>query len=801
MEPLEPDDFNFFPCTCGYQICRFCWHRIRTDENGLCPACRKQYPEDPAEFKPLTDDEVQNIKKERKLKENQRKQKAAESRKHLANVRVVQKNLVFVVGLSPRLADPDTLKRQEYFGKFGKIHKVVINQSTSYAGSQGPSASAYVTYVHAADALRAIINVNNIHIDGRTLKTSLGTTKYCSHFLRSSQCTKPDCMYLHELGEEAASFTKEEMQLNKHQEYEQKLLEQFLNTQNSANSHITNNKVHGNKKLNSLTQAQHHTHQTDTSQHSPPLPNSSKLARGASTGNHTTDTSQGSTQAPDGWPTLHLGQGQGQAQSGPAAVAKSELLSNSSRSSSTNSLNRTNTPPATVVNGTCLKPVGNGRGRSLSENQQNSDKAGSDGDSASNSPLSHAHGQLIQDSQGEPIATQVSATISPSLVEDSAQTISYNSTLPASQQHLGFMGVSRLQPGFSPPGNSLPGFPSSLSSARAGVATARLQQTRNPESYPAELPESIAASSSDNWNVPLGFNSQTSQVQQNEDDLDFDPCTESLKGFQALIENGKQTGSTSVYSNSLGHEQFGYSSHMPQALHSSLSYVSQHSVPPGFSHTYLQHQQQQIHQYYQPEISNSRLLEIMNYTRHHQSRLSAAMQQHNSYHHPAPDPLQSMSRPRPVPASSTNDGYHVQNEVYNMQGMQEQLRSMLPNVNISFGSPPQAQMPTRSQIQHPGVPHSASPSDTNWLASDPAIVATNPLSRPSTEEVPHWMRSIHQLTESDGPLQNSRFSFAQQIPMVPATGWPQQLQNPPPGFHNPMRPNISEAHKLAEALQ
>lgn len=41
MEPLEIDDINFFPCTCGYQICRFCWHRIRTDENGLCPACRK----------------------------------------------------------------------------------------------------------------------------------------------------------------------------------------------------------------------------------------------------------------------------------------------------------------------------------------------------------------------------------------------------------------------------------------------------------------------------------------------------------------------------------------------------------------------------------------------------------------------------------------------------------------------------------------------------------------------------------------------------------------------------------------
>lgn len=50
--------------------------------------------------------------------------------------RVVQRNLVFVVGLSQRLADPEVLKKHDYFGKFGKIVKVVINQSTSYAGAQ-----------------------------------------------------------------------------------------------------------------------------------------------------------------------------------------------------------------------------------------------------------------------------------------------------------------------------------------------------------------------------------------------------------------------------------------------------------------------------------------------------------------------------------------------------------------------------------------------------------------------------------------------------------------------------------------
>ncbi|XP_032238622.1 arginine-glutamic acid dipeptide repeats protein isoform X2 [Nematostella vectensis] len=227
MEPLEIDDVNFYPCTCGYQICRFCWHRIRTDENGLCPACRKAYSEDPAVYTPLSQDEIQSIIRERKHKDTQRKQKLTENRKHLANVRVVQKNLVFVVGLTQRLADPELLKKPEYFGKFGKIHKIVINNSTNYAGPQGPSASAYITFNKEEDACRAILAVSNAYLDGRTLKTSLGTTKYCSYFLRNIPCPKPDCMYLHEFGDEAASFTKEAMQVGKHQEYEQQLLANY----------------------------------------------------------------------------------------------------------------------------------------------------------------------------------------------------------------------------------------------------------------------------------------------------------------------------------------------------------------------------------------------------------------------------------------------------------------------------------------------------------------------------------------------------------------------------------------------
>ncbi|XP_055712831.1 putative mediator of RNA polymerase II transcription subunit 26 isoform X2 [Phlebotomus papatasi] len=243
MEALEVDDLNFFPCTCGYQICRFCWHRIRTDENELCPACRKAYSENPADFTPLSQEQIAALKAEKRQREQQRKQKVTENRKHLANVRVVQKNLVFVVGLPPRLADAEILKKHEYFGKYGKIHKVVINPSTTYAGVQGPSASAYVTYVSNSDALRAIQSVNSIMIDNRLIKTSLGTTKYCSHFMKNQQCPKPDCMYLHELGDSEASFTKEEMHQGKHQEYEKRLHDQLIAQSTVLNSNASSNNI------------------------------------------------------------------------------------------------------------------------------------------------------------------------------------------------------------------------------------------------------------------------------------------------------------------------------------------------------------------------------------------------------------------------------------------------------------------------------------------------------------------------------------------------------------------------------
>ncbi|CAL8108638.1 unnamed protein product [Orchesella dallaii] len=254
MENLDIDDRSFFPCTCGYQICRFCWHRIRSesdDQNGSCPACRKAYSENPATFKPLSSEDIQKLKVQKRQKDQQKKQKSDSTKRHLGDLRVVQKNLVFVVGISPRIADSDVLKKNEFFGKFGKIHKVVVNPCL-----QGSTASAYITYVKAEDALRAIQSVNNIPFDGKTIKVSLGTTKYCSHFMRNQTCPKTECMYLHHYGDLDASFTKEDMQAGKHQEYEKKLLEEFNNNNNNDNTQLKEPKQNTSKRITQVSAIQ-----------------------------------------------------------------------------------------------------------------------------------------------------------------------------------------------------------------------------------------------------------------------------------------------------------------------------------------------------------------------------------------------------------------------------------------------------------------------------------------------------------------------------------------------------------------
>ncbi|KAJ4295401.1 transcriptional repressor general negative regulator of transcription subunit 4 [Kalmusia sp. IMI 367209] len=225
VEEFDLSDRNFRPCPCGYQICQFCFNNIKTTMNGLCPACRRPYDESTIEFKNITPEEMAKHKQQiaQKAKKNaQIRQKEAQkaeadslSRKHLAGLRVVQKNLVYVTGLTPTIREDrllDTLRGTDYFGQYGKIIKIVVSKARENAQHQ-QSVGVYVTFARKEDAAACIAAVDGSQNGDRTLRAQYGTTKYCSAYLRGEQCNNRNCMFLHEPGEDNDSFTRQDLSM------------------------------------------------------------------------------------------------------------------------------------------------------------------------------------------------------------------------------------------------------------------------------------------------------------------------------------------------------------------------------------------------------------------------------------------------------------------------------------------------------------------------------------------------------------------------------------------------------------
>lgn len=103
-----------------------------------------------------------------------------------------------------------TLRQPEFFGQYGNIQKISISNRKNQEG-QNQSLGIYVTFEKKEDAQRCIQAVNGSKNGDRVLKAQLGTTKYCSAWLRHEQCTNRNCMFLHELGDEEDSYTRQDL--------------------------------------------------------------------------------------------------------------------------------------------------------------------------------------------------------------------------------------------------------------------------------------------------------------------------------------------------------------------------------------------------------------------------------------------------------------------------------------------------------------------------------------------------------------------------------------------------------------
>eukprot|EP00375_Theileria_parva_P003191 XP_765872.1 hypothetical protein [Theileria parva strain Muguga] len=248
MELLDETDRNLFPCNCGYQVCLWCLHYIRNTMGNKCPACRQDYNE--SNFKYINTNSTTTTRSDK----NNRKKKVEANINNGANtnnstttttngvsvnnntadknstqspttntgvvdsnnvsievlkdIRVIQRNLVYVVGIPLKLAKKEILKRYEYFGQYGKIQHIVVNKSNTYSNVNIPSYTAYITYSKKSEANYAIQCINTKQIDNKYLRASYGTTKYCSYFLKGLKCFNQDCYYLHKFTNSSEHYYK-----------------------------------------------------------------------------------------------------------------------------------------------------------------------------------------------------------------------------------------------------------------------------------------------------------------------------------------------------------------------------------------------------------------------------------------------------------------------------------------------------------------------------------------------------------------------------------------------------------------
>lgn len=166
-----------------------------------------------------------------KKKEQEKREIEASSRKNLAGVRVVQKNLVYVIGLNPTIRDEgqllQTLRGDQYFGQYGEIEKIVVSKAKP-GGSPNQGIGVYVTFAKKTDAASCIAAVdgsangdrvlryvsyvqNAFEVVLMSLRAQYGTTKYCSSFLRNETCNNRNCTFLHETGEDGDSFSRQDL--------------------------------------------------------------------------------------------------------------------------------------------------------------------------------------------------------------------------------------------------------------------------------------------------------------------------------------------------------------------------------------------------------------------------------------------------------------------------------------------------------------------------------------------------------------------------------------------------------------
>ncbi|KRZ97265.1 Bardet-Biedl syndrome 2 -like protein [Trichinella sp. T8] len=210
---VKSEEPLFLTCGCKLNICGYCLTRS-VNQNGCCPGCHAYIGIIRESDEVFLDDFTES-------EQAKTRSGSTKSRRNLADLRVLQNNLVSVYGLPLEIADPDTLRSDEYFGRFGKIIRILMNK-------KGKTPTAYITFQRSEDAMQAVAEFGKNNFLGQTVRASLGTTKYCVFFLKNSICKNKECHFMHSVVPDEATFTKEDMEKGKHIVLQKKLVDDYI---------------------------------------------------------------------------------------------------------------------------------------------------------------------------------------------------------------------------------------------------------------------------------------------------------------------------------------------------------------------------------------------------------------------------------------------------------------------------------------------------------------------------------------------------------------------------------------------
>ena len=112
-------------------------------------------------------------------------------------LRIIKKNVIHIHNIPESMAIIDLLESKAYLGQYGKIIKLIVIYKANQENNK-EEYSAYITYSNELEAALALLCVNSLIFEGKIIRASFGTTKYCYCFLNNKICHKSNkCNFLH----------------------------------------------------------------------------------------------------------------------------------------------------------------------------------------------------------------------------------------------------------------------------------------------------------------------------------------------------------------------------------------------------------------------------------------------------------------------------------------------------------------------------------------------------------------------------------------------------------------------------